>query len=108
MGSDMGEETGIDGKPDEDYQGLEGEISIGRVYPVLQTLKAGKRFWAIQYPKGAKAWLPEAAGRLDKLDKQLTALEGEMRTLDTQELRLSAVEKQTSDAAVSMRSLEGH
>ncbi len=44
---------------------------------------------------------------LDKMDKRLTAVEVEMRTLDTQELRLSAVEKQASDAAVSMRSLEG-
>lgn len=44
---------------------------------------------------------------LEKMDKRLTAVEVEMRVLDTQDLRLSAVEKQASDAAVSMRSLEG-
>jgi len=43
---------------------------------------------------------------IDRLDKRLTAVEVSIRTLDTQELRLSAVEKQASDASVSMRSLE--
>lgn len=43
---------------------------------------------------------------IDRLDKRLTAVEASMRVLDTQELRIKAVEKQSSDAAVSMRSLE--
>lgn len=43
---------------------------------------------------------------IDRLDKRLTAVEASMRVLDTQELRLKAVEKQAGDAAVSMRSLE--
>lgn len=44
---------------------------------------------------------------IERIDKRLTAVEVEMRVLDTQDLRLSAVEKQANDAAVSMRSLEG-
>ncbi|MBB3980073.1 hypothetical protein GGQ64_005320 [Rhizobium azooxidifex] len=55
-----GDETGIDGKPHEDYQGFDGEVSIGRIYLDQQPLKAGKWFWAIQYPKGAKPWLPNS------------------------------------------------
>jgi hypothetical protein len=43
---------------------------------------------------------------IERLDKRLTAVEVGIRTLDTQELRLSAVEKQAADAAASMRSLE--
>nr|WP_105382444.1 hypothetical protein [Neorhizobium alkalisoli] len=43
---------------------------------------------------------------IERLDKRLTAVEGSMRVLDIQELRLSTVEKQASDASVSMRSLE--
>lgn len=43
---------------------------------------------------------------IDRLDKRLTSVEASMRVLDTQELRLKAVEKQSSDASVSMRSLE--
>lgn len=43
---------------------------------------------------------------IERIDKRLTAVEVGMRSLDTQELRISAVEKQASDAAVSMRSLE--
>lgn len=43
---------------------------------------------------------------IERLDKRLTAVEASMRVLDTQELRLKAVEKQSSDASVSMRSLE--
>ncbi|MCF6368351.1 hypothetical protein [Rhizobium halophilum] len=43
---------------------------------------------------------------IERIDKRLTAVEVGIRSLDTQELRLSAVEKQASDAAVSMRSLE--
>ena len=43
---------------------------------------------------------------IERLDKRLTSVEASMRVLDTQELRLSAVEKQASDASVSMRSLE--
>lgn len=43
---------------------------------------------------------------IERIDKRLTAVEVEMRVLDTQDLRLSAVEKQASDAAASMRSLE--
>jgi len=43
---------------------------------------------------------------IDRLDKRLTAAEVSLRALDTHELRIAAVEKQASDAAVSMRSLE--
>lgn len=43
---------------------------------------------------------------IERMDKRLTAVEVGIRSLDTQELRLSAVEKQASDAAASMRSLE--
>ena len=43
---------------------------------------------------------------IERLDKRLTAAEVALRTLDTQEIRIAAVEKQASEAAVSMRSLE--
>jgi hypothetical protein len=43
---------------------------------------------------------------IERLDKRITSVEASMRALDTQELRLSAVEKQASDASISMRSLE--
>lgn len=43
---------------------------------------------------------------IENIDKGLTAVEASMRILDTQELRIKSVEKQASDAAVSMRSLE--
>ena len=43
---------------------------------------------------------------IERIDKRLTAVEASMRVLDTQELRISAVEKQASEASVSMRSLE--
>nr|CAD6598877.1 hypothetical protein RFYW14_00622 [Pseudorhizobium flavum] len=36
---------------------------------------------------------------IERLDKRLTAVEASMRVLDTQELRLKAVEKQSSDAS---------
>ena len=44
---------------------------------------------------------------IDRLDRRLTAVEVTIRILDTQELRIAAVEKQASDAAIAMRSLEG-
>lgn len=34
-------QTGIDGKPHDDREGFDGEISIGRIYIDLQILKAG-------------------------------------------------------------------
>ncbi|KKX28413.1 membrane protein [Rhizobium sp. LC145] len=43
---------------------------------------------------------------IERLDKRLTAAEVALRTLDTQEIRIAGVEKQASEAAVSMRSLE--
>ena len=43
---------------------------------------------------------------IERLDKRLTAAEVALRTPDTQEIRIAAVEKQASEAAVSMRSLE--
>ena len=43
---------------------------------------------------------------IERLDKRLSAAEVALRTLDTQEIRIAAVEKQASEAAVSMRSLE--
>lgn len=39
---------------------------------------------------------------IDKLDSRLTALEVKIRALDTQELRISNIEKQASAAAVAM------
>jgi hypothetical protein len=62
-----GSETGLNGKPHEDYEGFDGDVSIGRIYLDQQTLKAGKWRWAIQYPKGGKphqpnsGWLESAA-----------------------------------------------
>jgi len=44
---------------------------------------------------------------IDRLDTRLTAVEVKIRALDTQELRISNIEKQASDAAVAMRSVEG-
>jgi len=44
---------------------------------------------------------------VERLDKRLTAIEVTIRRLDTQELRLTAVEKQGADAALAMRSVEG-
>lgn len=44
---------------------------------------------------------------VDRLDKRMTALEVSIRRLDTQELRIGAVEKQAQDAALVMRSVEG-
>lgn len=46
------------------------------------------------------------ADGIDRLDKRLTSVEASMRVLDTQALRIASVEKQASDASVSMRSLE--
>lgn len=53
-----GDETGIDGKPHEDYTGYDGEAQIGRIYLDQQTLKAGRWRWAIQYPKGGMPHMP--------------------------------------------------
>lgn len=50
----------------------------------------------------------EANGHaVERLDKRLTAIEVSIRRLDTQELRIGAVEKQAADAALVMRSVEG-
>jgi hypothetical protein len=53
-----GNETGLNGLPHEDYVGFDGDVQIGRIYLDRQTLKAGKWRWAIQYPKGGKAYQP--------------------------------------------------
>ncbi|MFN7023980.1 MAG: hypothetical protein ACK4QP_05575 [Pseudorhizobium sp.] len=46
------------------------------------------------------------AQSIDRLDSRLTVVETSMRVLDTQALRIASVEKQASDASISMRSLE--
>jgi hypothetical protein len=53
-----GTETGIDGKPHEDFSGYDGKANIGRIYLDQQTLKAGQWRWAIAYPKGGQPWMP--------------------------------------------------
>jgi hypothetical protein len=53
-----GKETGLNGKLLEDYQAFDGDVEIGRIYLDQQTLKAGRYYWAIQYPKGGKPFLP--------------------------------------------------
>lgn len=53
-----GNETGLDGKPHEDYTGWDGEVNIGRIFFDQQTLKMGQWRWAIQYPKGGKPYQP--------------------------------------------------
>ena len=53
-------ETGLDGKLLEDYIGYDGDTQIGRIYLDQQTLKKGKYFWAIQYPKGGKPYQPNS------------------------------------------------
>ena len=70
-----GDETGIDGKPHEDYVGFDGDQNIGRIYLDQQTLKSGRWRWAGQYPAGTRTplmpntgWLPsagEAARRVE-------------------------------------------
>lgn len=47
------------------------------------------------------------AAALDRLELRVAAIEVETRRLDTQDLRLTAVEKQANDAALAMRSVEG-
>jgi hypothetical protein len=68
-------ETGIDGKPHEDYVGYDGDQNIGRIYQDLQTLKAGQWRWCAQWPRGLSpvmphnGWLPtagEAARRVEE------------------------------------------
>jgi hypothetical protein len=53
-----GKETGLNGLPHEDFVGWDGDVQIGRIYLDQQTLKAGRYYWAIQYPKGGKPFLP--------------------------------------------------
>lgn len=43
---------------------------------------------------------------IERLDKRVTTIEAEARRLDTHELRLSAVEKQSVDASAAMRAVE--
>ena len=44
---------------------------------------------------------------VERMDKRLTAIEISVRRLDTQELRIAAVEKQAQDAALATRMIEG-
>jgi hypothetical protein len=61
-------ETGLNGKPHEDYVGYDGNAYIGRIFLDQQTLKAGKWRWAGGMPKRCRTmmmpnsgWLPTAA-----------------------------------------------
>jgi len=46
------------------------------------------------------------AQSIDRLDKRLTAAEVSLRQIDNHELRISAVEKQATEAATSMKAVE--
>lgn len=45
-----GDETGVDGKPYEDYVGFDGDQIIGRIYLDRQALKAGQWRWGGNIP----------------------------------------------------------
>ena len=72
---------------------------------ILMGFAAGIAAWGATWNE-IKSRTTNNSASIDRLDKRLTAVEVSIRTLDTQELRLTAVEKQASDASVSMRSLE--
>lgn len=72
---------------------------------ILLGFGAGIAAWGATWNEVASKSETNSVG-IDRLDKRLTAVEASMRVLDTQELRLKTVEKQASEAAVSMRSLE--
>lgn len=90
-----GDEPGLDHKPHEDYVGWDGDVQIGRIYLDHQTLKATQWRWAIKYPKGAPArmpnagWLPtsaEAAQMVeDCWDEQKAALDQRHRDADARD-----------------------
>jgi hypothetical protein len=49
----------LNGLPHEDYVGYDGDVQIGRIYLDQQTLKAGRWYWSIQYPKAGKPYQPK-------------------------------------------------
>lgn len=79
-----GAETGLDGKPHEDFMGWDDGVQIGRIYLDRQTLHKGMWRWAIQYPKGGKPWLPNA-GWLDSASEAAQHIE---ETWEKQKARL--------------------
>ncbi|MBB3977352.1 hypothetical protein GGQ64_002558 [Rhizobium azooxidifex] len=70
-----GDETGIDGKPHEDYQGFDGEQNVGRIFLDLQTLKEGQWRWAGGFIRGVPVAMPNSAhgrGILGQAEGEMT------------------------------------
>ena len=72
---------------------------------ILLGFAAGIAAWGGTWARLTDGQLAHRA-ELERLDKRMTTVEAYTRILDNHELRISAIEKQASDAATSMRAVQ--